>query len=195
MYYCESCKILCPENCCENCGKKALRTVNNDDFCFFIECPEDQAKMLKEALQEENIPCALIPSGRGVRSALGLNLENMRVFLPYAHLEKGEEIFAGIIPPPLDETEELRALLLENKSLWHTTGFFKSRSLRKKLGLSKDDDLNATLEALIKSATGIRDEGLISSSTVGGHYLIAKTEKYDLTFDSVSFEFFHVKKK
>ncbi len=195
MYYCENCKLLCHETVCGECGKSDLRPPLNEDFCYFTECSEDQAKMLKEALKSEDIPCALIPSGSGVRSALGLTLENMKVYLPYGFLDRGQELFDGIFLPPLDETEELKALLLENQESWHVTGFFASRSIRRKLGIPKDHDLAPTLRPLVQSATNIRDEGLISSSVVGGHYLIVKGEKYDLTFDSVSFELLHVKKK
>ncbi len=195
MYYCENCKHLCHEKVCEECQKTDLRPPLNEDFCYFTECPEDQAKMLKESLKSEGIPCALIPNGSGVRSALGLTLENMKVFLPFGSLNKAQELFDGIFLPPLDETEELRTLLLENEEKWHITGFFNSRSLRRKLGLPKGYDIAPTLRPLVQSAANIRDEGLISSSVVGGHYLIVKTEEYDLTFDSISFELLYVKKK
>ena len=99
MKYCENCRVLCEEIKCSVCRSKKLREVNGNDFCLLLECPKNKGEMLKSFLEEEEIPCVLMPSGSGYRTVFGLALENYKVFVPYAFYEKAEEIAEGIFDP------------------------------------------------------------------------------------------------
>ena len=90
MYFCESCNLLMQDNICGNCGKKKLRTVQDDDFCFFVALGADKAKYFEENLKLQAIPVALIGSG--------LNLQNrtsgiFKIFIPYCCFDRAKEIY------------------------------------------------------------------------------------------------------
>ncbi|MBQ9481059.1 MAG: hypothetical protein IJU84_02725 [Clostridia bacterium] len=92
MYYCENCNKVSEYDFCRDCGDGDLREVRGEDFCFLVECGTTFGEMLKSVFDKENIPCALLPRGTGVRTALALKLENYRVYVPYAFLERAKEI-------------------------------------------------------------------------------------------------------
>ena len=94
MNFCEKCNLLNKGTTCNLCGRGNLREVKEDDFCFFVECSESLGKSLKNSFDNEGIPCALIPTGNGVRSLFGLKLENYRVYVPYGYYDKCVEIYS-----------------------------------------------------------------------------------------------------
>ena len=61
MKYCEKCKSLTEEEYCSACGNKKIREVDSDDFCVLTEFEQMYGEMLRDALQEEEIDCVLMP--------------------------------------------------------------------------------------------------------------------------------------
>ena len=94
MNFCEKCNLLNKSETCSLCGQTSLRKVEKDDFCFFAECSESLGKSLKNTFDNEGIPCALIPTGNGVRSLFGLRLENYKIYVPFEYYDKCIEIYS-----------------------------------------------------------------------------------------------------
>ena len=195
MNYCEHCKMLTTDTVCPDCGKKALRAAQNDDFCLLLCCDSMFGEMLEEALLDEEIPCAKIPDGTGVRSALGLSLENFRIFVPYSLYEKAKEVYLSLCSDPQEEQEELRTSLLENREDWFVNGSSAEKKMKKKLGIPQEDDLFAFCEEIVKTAKQIVDQGWLSSCPAGGHQLAVTSEAFKLFFNSETFELMDVKKR
>lgn len=187
MLYCENCGCLCQDDICPLCDNEALREVRDDDFCILIECEESMAGMIKGALDDMQIECALVPFGNGARSALGLNLGNYRVYVPYRHYDAAWSLTEDFSTDP---TEDLRKKLLENRSRWHATSNFAAKRLKKKLGLGADEDLMACICQAVESAEEILDQGAIGGSAEGGHYLKLAVRGKGIWFDSATFEIF-----
>lgn len=94
MNYCEHCRALCEENTCQNC-KRHTREVKNEDFCLLAETEELTAKMLTDALQQENIPVVCVPQkGVGFSLVVVFSKDTYKVFVPYDRLTQAQEIYS-----------------------------------------------------------------------------------------------------
>lgn len=87
MNFCESCNLACVEERCPNCGRKKLRPVADDDFCLVAKVDKFFGDDLKNNLEREEIECALMPYGTGVRSKFALPLESYLLYVRYKHLD------------------------------------------------------------------------------------------------------------
>lgn len=96
MFYCDDCKMACDQEVCHYCGKKRLKQVEAKDFCFLTEIRNEQFYFLEAELKRNKIPFVSQPFGNGARTALGLNLENQRVFVPYEFLQNSRDILREI---------------------------------------------------------------------------------------------------
>ena len=96
MKYCNNCHELCEGEKCQTCRSKKLREVEDGDFCLLVECLQNEGEILKSFLEAEEIPSVLMPSGNGIRTVFGLNLENYKVFVPYAFWDKANDILDGM---------------------------------------------------------------------------------------------------
>ena len=90
MYFCEKCNLLMRDTVCKNCGKKKLREVQGNDFCFFVSLEADKARYFEENLKLHNIPTASM--------GVGLDLRNrtsgvFRIYVPYSHFATAKEIY------------------------------------------------------------------------------------------------------
>ena len=81
MNYCEKCHNLCEESVCNLCGNKKIRPACDSDFCFLVETEQTNGEMLCDIFKQEDIKYALIPTGNGVRSNFGLDLENYEIYV------------------------------------------------------------------------------------------------------------------
>ena len=90
MYFCESCNLLMQENICANCGKKKLREVQEDDFCFLVALEADKARYFEENLKLHDIPVALLGVGLDLRTRTSGTL---KIYIPYSHLDRGRELY------------------------------------------------------------------------------------------------------
>ena len=132
----------------------------------------------------------MIPCGNGMRSALGLNLENLQLFVPYQFYDRALDLHDYLKGDP---TEEIKKSLLENRKKWHVIGRFTEGKFKKKLKISKDADLFQHCEEIVNSSEKILDQGSISSCLEGGHYLFVYTDTAELTFNSETFELMYAK--
>ena len=104
MNYCEQCRSLSDAARCPRCKSKKLRAPLAEDFCFFKECDEGTAILLKDVLAQGEIPCVAAPATAPVGVVLGLFLQNFRLFVPYGCLDRAKEICDAFIAAAPDET-------------------------------------------------------------------------------------------
>ena len=90
MHFCERCNALMQENVCANCGKKKLREVQDDDFCFFVALEADKARYFEENLKLQQIPVALLGAGLDLRSRTS---GTFQIYLPYGYFDRGKELY------------------------------------------------------------------------------------------------------
>ena len=90
MYFCESCNMLMQDNRCSKCGKKKLREVQDDDFCFFVALEADKARYFEENLKLQNIPAASMGVGLDLRSRTS---GVFRLYIPYGCFDKAKELY------------------------------------------------------------------------------------------------------
>ena len=89
MYFCENCNAAMPTERCGVCGKKKLREVQGDDFCYFVTLKADRAHTLEETLKLENIPVAMLGAGLDLRTRTSANF---RLYVPYKYFTRAEEV-------------------------------------------------------------------------------------------------------
>lgn len=134
MYFCEKCNLLMQDNICEQCGKKKLREVQDDDFCYYINLPSNHAKYFEENLQLQNIPVALLGKGLDLRTRTS---STYNIFVPYGYFGKATEVYhmlwgqQGIdcnellknlqfrIISPKKHAENLKEIFFNNPELWY----------------------------------------------------------------------------
>lgn len=185
MNYCENCKLLCESDRCPVCGSKKTRAPEDKDFCFLIECQRSYGEILRQGLEDEQVPCALIPCGSGVRTAFGLELENYRVYVPYEHYSTAQEIVQFF---SVDPTENLKRDLLEHFESWHVISSKAEKKLRKKLKLEKEAVLLDWIRDGVTNATAIKDNGPAATGPEGAHYLTVRLNDKTVWFNSVTYE-------
>ena len=162
-----------------------MREVEDGDFCLLVECLQNEGEILKSFLEAEEIPCVLMPSGNGLRTVLGLNLENYKVFVPYQFYDKASEMVDFISN---DSTEQLKERLLEHIELWHFKNESSEKKFRKKFELKKDADLLFYIKEEVSQALLIADEGLIYACSERGHFIAVKSEQGNILFNSATYE-------
>ncbi len=115
--YCENCMKLVEGEICPRCRSRKLRAPEPGDFCLVAEVPYMQAEMLKELFSDNDIPCTdRSVLGAGITVKLGVNVGNVRVYVPYDRLELAKELYdayfnaetAAFEQTPEAEPRELR---------------------------------------------------------------------------------------
>ena len=185
MKYCENCHIVTDFPRCPACGAKVFREVREEDFCLLLERTASDCAVLKEIFEEENIPCVAMPSGNGFRSSLGLRLENEKLFVPYAQLQRTKEIVRALADR---ETERLRGQILQNADALHMAPRL-ARKLAKKW---KEGDALGACREKIMSAHRIEDGGRRLDGPGSGHFLFCYADGAMLCVDSESLEILSV---
>lgn len=92
MNFCEGCNIACEDERCPKCGRKKLRAVNDDDFCFVAKVDKLFGDILKGIFENENIECVFMPYGSGVNSKFALPLESYLLYVRYKNLDNVRQI-------------------------------------------------------------------------------------------------------
>ena len=184
MKYCEKCKCLVKGNICDICGSDSLREIRPDDFCLLSECDNRFGEMLKKAFYEEDITCALVPCGDGVRSRFALRLENVLVYVPYGCFEHAKQILYEL--SDTDNTEHLRDELIDNFEKWNFENDKKLVKYAKFLGLKAGDDIMVAILQIVSDSYAILDKGQSSSLSLG-HYIYVRSENFNVMFASKSF--------
>ncbi len=92
---CITAKIVAQKNVnnrCIPCGRRNLREIKDDDFCFRRKLDAVSAENIKNKLSSEKIGCALVPQGTDINNILELKLENCLVFVEYRALDYVENL-------------------------------------------------------------------------------------------------------
>lgn len=92
-YFCEKCNLLSHDAECIKCGRKNLRKVTDDDFCYFVTLSPFYCNILEANLKEQNIPVATL--GSGIEFARRTSGE-LHVFIPYGHFDRVRDIYYTI---------------------------------------------------------------------------------------------------
>ncbi len=190
MNYCEKCHNLCEESVCNLCGNKKIRPVDDSDFCFLVETEQTNGEMLCDIFKQEDIKYALIPTGNGVRSNFGLDLENYEIYVQYKNLDAANEIIDSFSDQAVSVYQNE---LLEGFEKWFIAKPKYEQKWKKKLALG-DIDLIEFCKTCVENAEQIVDGGQVLSGTTGGHYLTVYSDKAVVLFNSVSFEILSIEK-
>lgn len=190
MNYCEKCHNLCEENGCDLCGNKKLRPVEPEDFCFLAETEQTHGEMLCDIFKQDGIKYALIPTGNGVRSNFGLELENYEIYVQYKNLDAASEIINSFSDQALMVCKDE---LLDNFEKWFIAKPKYEQKWKKKLGLG-DINLIEFCKTCVENAEQIVDGGQVLSGTAGGHYYTVYSEKAVVLFNSASLEILSIEK-
>lgn len=185
MNYCENCHIVTQASRCPVCGGKDCREVREEDFCLLLERKASDCAAIKEFFAGENIPCVAMPSGDGFRSSLGLRLENEKLFVPYAQLERAKELVRALADR---ETGRLRDQILQHAGTLHMAPRL-ARKLAKKW---KTEDVLGACKENIASARRIEDGGRRIDGPGNGHFLFCYADSMTLCVDSESLEILSV---
>lgn len=92
MNFCERCNIAFNDERCPQCGRKKVRPVTGDDFCFVAKVGRVFGDNLKCNLEDENIECILMPYGTGFNATRGLPLESYLLYVRYKNLDYVRQI-------------------------------------------------------------------------------------------------------
>ena len=90
MFFCEICNMIMRDNRCANCGKKKLREVQNDDFCFLVALDADKAIYFEENLKLQNIPAALLGTGLNLATRAS---GRFQIYIPYGFFGQAKEMY------------------------------------------------------------------------------------------------------
>ena len=186
MKYCEKCNLLTDLEYCPKCENDKVREANPDDFCFLTECGQTYGEMLKEAFQEEGISCILMPCGNGVRTQFGLRLDKYKVYVPYQHYEKSEELLNFFFSGPT--TDDWKEQILANIDKWHIIKPRTVKKIRKKLNISENADIYKCIRDGVEKSQCIEDKGIMYSFKPCGHGLAVRIGDVTLWFSSDSYE-------
>lgn len=101
--YCPKCKKIVEGAKCPFC-KKATREVKSDDICYLTEKPEPFAGMVKDLLEQNEIPCLLVGVlGAGLSTYVGTYCEIKKIYTNYSDLEKASQLLDEIYGAPIAE--------------------------------------------------------------------------------------------
>ena len=93
MNFCENCNHLTEDTRCTICGKKKLRAVQDNDFCYFTTLPVNDAAIFEATLKEAEIPVASLDvPGLGRVRLSG----QFKIFLPFGYFGQAKEIYQNI---------------------------------------------------------------------------------------------------
>ena len=103
--YCPGCRILFDEGAkCPLCGSKKVRNASPEDICFLTEAEPILGGMLKDVLEQNNIPVlsnSTIGAGMAVRA--GSMFERTRFYVRVEHLKIAKEIVDELFNAPVME--------------------------------------------------------------------------------------------
>lgn len=199
MYYCENCNIQSAEKRCPRCGKRHLREIQADDFCFCCQLSAGAAEELKKHLETQNIGCALIPYGTGLHTHQARSAENALVYVQYKGLACVADLFAQQAKEEMEKLQQEIIPHIDDLFIFE----YDAKKVIKQLKLPKDTDLVELAKSTILSATRGSDSGLISADEddiaygigqLSGHYYCLANDQYEVWFNSASYRIYKVKK-
>ena len=199
VYYCENCNIQTTEKRCPRCGKRHLREIQDDDFCFCCQLSAGVAEEFKKHLEAQNIGCALIPYGSGLHAHQARPAESALVFVQYKGLAYVAELFAQQAREEMEKLQQEIVPHLDDLFIFE----HDAKRVIKQLKLPKDTDVVELAKSIISSATRGADSGLISADEediaygighLSGHYYCLANDTYEVWLNSESYRIYKVKK-
>ena len=105
MRYCERCRaVFEADGRCPKCGSKQVRAPLPEDLCFLTQTDPMFGGMLKDVLEQNRIP--VLPSsamGAGMALKVGPMFDQIRFYVPYAHLSAASELVEALFHAPEPE--------------------------------------------------------------------------------------------
>ncbi len=101
--YCLNCNLLTDQSRCPNCGNKHLLSPEPQDFCRLAELDVLWQEAMSDILTENGIPFItknLV--GTAMTACLGAAQEQVRFYVPYAHLETAKELHRGFFEAEIE---------------------------------------------------------------------------------------------
>lgn len=91
--YCDKCKLIVNEKKCPKCKNEKLRELKDDDLCFLIDIEITWAEMLKEVLENNNIPYTYTKVlGAALAFKMGPLNERYKIYVPYKYFDHAKDI-------------------------------------------------------------------------------------------------------
>lgn len=93
MLYCGACNRLVSGNACPVCGRTALHTPRQEDYCFVTEMEMLWSQPLSDLFRDNGILfLTRNVRGAGMTARLGIATEQVRFFVPYWQYDRAKEL-------------------------------------------------------------------------------------------------------
>ena len=188
--YCDNCRIACDEKVCPSCGKKKLRPIEDEDYCFIIEEYNSLIAYFDNLLKEKGVECVVMPWFSALDTHLALSAPSGRLFARF----KDFEIAKQTVQDYYNEIKEnLRKHLLDNFEKFNIYYPIEKRA-RKKLKISDEVDIFDYCGDMIEEAETVKDTGCLDGPE-NGHVIAVMTEKAKLFINSVTYNIIELGKR
>lgn len=188
--YCENCRVACNEKVCPNCGKKKLRAVEDEDYCFVIEESESLNAYFGSELKNKNVETVIMPWFTALDTHLAVKASSSRLFVRFKDLDFARQTVQDYFN---EITENLKKHLRSNFDKFNID-FTVEKKARKKLKIKDDTDIFDYCADLIENAKVISDTGSFDGLE-GGRVLIVLTDNEKLYIGSVSYNIIELGKR
>lgn len=97
-YYCNRCFNICKDDICENCGKKRLKTISDNDIVYLTTQNYFCSGLLDNILTNEQIRFLKKgKNGDGMSIKVGFAVETYDYYVVFSNLEKARKIIEAFI--------------------------------------------------------------------------------------------------
>lgn len=190
LNYCENCRVVCKETYCPNCGKKKLRAVEDDDYCYVTEEANSLNEYFCKILERQNVKCVNMAWFSALDTCLAVKASRSRLYVRF----KDFDIAVKTVQDYYNEiTENLRKHLLDNSEQF-SIDLPVEKKARKKLKLSVQTDIFEYCEDIIRKAKVISDTGCLDGLE-DGHVLLAMTDNEKLYINSATYHIIDLGKR
>ena len=188
--YCENCRVACYEKACPNCGKKKLKAVEDEDFCFVLQEANSRIEYFCNILEEKGIKTVNMPWFSALDTHLAVKSSVGRLFVQFKDLDEARKTVQNYF----DEiTENLRKHLLDNFGQFSIDEAVEKKA-RKKLKIRDDIDIFDYCGDIIYEAKEIKDTHILLGSDCE-HILLVLSEKEKLYINSVTYNIISLGKR
>lgn len=188
--YCDNCRIACSEKVCPNCGKKKLRAVEDEDYCFVIEESNSLTAYFGNLLKEKDVEYVIMPWFSALDTHLALTAPSGRLFVRFKDFETARQVIEDYYK---EITENLRKHLLDNFEKFNIY-FPIEKKARKKLKIRDDIDIFDYCGDIIEEAETIKDTGCLDGLE-GGHVIAVLTDSAKLFINSATYNIIDLGKR
>lgn len=188
--YCENCRIACDDKTCPNCGKKKLRAVEDEDYCFVTEESNSLTAYFGNLLEEKNIEYVIMPCGSALSTLHAVKARFGILFVRFKDLETAKQTVRDYFN---EITENLRKHLLDNFDKFNID-YPVEKKARKKLKLREDIDIFDYCGDIVYEAKEIKDTGILDGEE-NGHVLLVLSDKEKLYINSVTYNIIELGKR